>query len=315
MSKSSSSPKKTGSADPASAAGVGAGECASCGQPLSASNLNPDQVPAVTAVSSRYMLTVGRLRVGFPDSGLQQEYAQAAGIHPDAPVESSELKSVIAEPDNRYLARQVCWIFTAQSGDDACTVLPRSEAELDDLIDLLAPEGAEPIQALVGSPALTRTPFGCWAGDLPAVWPAQVLSFTMDGFTDAMAAENQPDADEKSDVAPLRENPQYRASVRDLFLRFTQRSGNVGVTDEDRAYNLLALKDPSSYALNWQARTEGKNLTNITARAMSKGTHRIVDVRFYFRHHKTHMTETYHCQVDTTDLFCYKSLPLSPTYD
>jgi hypothetical protein len=261
------------------------------------------------------VFTVGRLRAGFPDSGLQQEYAQAASVHPDAPVESSELKAVIAQPDNRYLARQVCWTFTAQSGDDACTVLPRSEAELDDLIDLLAPEGAEPIQALVGSPAATRTPFGCWAGDLPAVWPVQVLSFAMDEFTDAMASEHQPDADEKADVAPLRENPQYRASVHDLFVRLTQRSGNVGVTDEDRACNFLALKDSPSYALNWQARTEGKNLTNITARAMFKGARRLVDVRFVFRHHQTHLTETYHCQVDTTDLFCYKALPLSPTYD
>lgn len=334
MSESSSDPGTAGTVDAtpsagppvaASSSGMGAGpeECISCGQPLRRNSPNPGRVPTVIARSTGYVFAVGRLRASFPDSGVRREYAQAAGIHPDASVESSELKSVLAERDNRYLASQLCWILTAQSGDDACTVLPRNDADLDDLIDMLASEDDQLVQALIASQAATRTPFGCWTGDLPAMWPAQMLSFKVDEFIDAMAAAHQPKrpgADDKerdatSDSATLLENPRYRASVRSLFTRFTQRSGNTGTTDEDRACNFLALKDPTCYALNWQAVTEGKSLTNITTSALPRGTRRIVDVRLVFRHYQTHVTEAYHCHVDTTDLFCYKSLPLSPTYE
>jgi hypothetical protein len=53
----------------------------------------------------------------------------------------------------------------------------------------------------------------------------------------------------------------------------------------------------------------------VSARRADRGGRRLVAVRFTFRDQQTHLVERYQCQVDTSDLFCFKATPLTLTYD
>jgi hypothetical protein len=305
-------------------------------------------VPGVTRVVGP-ALAVGRLRASFPSLGLQREYAEAAEADPDAPVASSDLKDLISQDEYRYLARQMCWVFTVQSVD-VCVVVPRSEADLDELVESLAADDENTVQVLVGEPA-TRLPApGCSDAGLPMVSPVQLLSFTMDQFAGALGQRYDADrvavgageptveqarkperraatrgqaessaADEgeggAEDAGGTGNDPRWGTMVRDVFSRLTRRADSTGFNDEDRARNYLALKDPGVYALTWNAQSSGQNLIGIGTRQFVRGGRRMVAVRFSFRHWQTHVIERYETLVDTHDLFCFKAAPLTPTYD
>jgi hypothetical protein len=292
------------------------------------------------------ILAVGRLRATFPSLGHQREFADAAHIDPDAAVTSSDFKEVLSLDEHRYLARQVCWTFTVL-GSDVCLVVPRDDADLDEMMDTLVAEDDGTVQALVGEPATGgRSVPGCRDVDLPMVAPVQLHSFTLDEFAEAMAAHYDATAatlaSTRSETSPSGEgttdtedadteqptgngdntasggvssNPRWRSSVRDLFHRLTGRGDATGFSDEDRARNYLALKDPAVYALTWNARNHGQHLIDVGTRRSDRGGRRRVAVRFTFRDRQTHLVERYQCHVDTTDLFCFKATPLTPTYD
>lgn len=300
---------------------AGPAPCVGCGQPM------PGQVilPGVTRVVGP-VLAVGRVRASFPSLGLQREYAEAAEADPDAPVASSDLKDVISRDEHRYLARQVCWMFTVQSLD-VCVVVPRSDADLDELVESLAIDDESTVQVLVGEPASRLAAPGCWDADLPMVSPVQLLSFTIDEFAGALA--QRYDADRAAGGAVdgsegngggegaggTGDDPRWRTMVRDVFYRLTRRADTTGFSDEDRARNYLALKDPAGYALIWNALSNGQNLIGISTRQFVRGGRRMVAVRFTFRHRQTQVIDRYETLVDTNDLFCFKAAPLAPTYD
>jgi hypothetical protein len=336
------------------------GGCVTCGQPLRAQPMTgqtrppqPGQAgmpaPAVRTVGP--ILAVGRLRATFPSLGHYREYADAAQIDPDATITSSDLKEVLSLDEHRYLARQVCWTFTVRLGVDVCLVIPRYDADLDEMMDTLAAEDDGTVQVLVGESATARAAPGCWDIDLPMVAPVQFHSFSLDEFAEAMAEHydaadipettrpeisstgedtaNNDDADNEQPTADDRPtgnaknpvsggvagDPRWRSSVRDLFHRLTGRGDATGFSDEDRARNYLALKYPAVYALTWNARSHGQHLIDVSARQSDRGGRRLVAVRFTFRDRQTHLVERYQCQVDTTDLFCFKATPLTLTYD
>lgn len=277
-------------------------ECATCGQPLSATGRGT--VPAIATSSARFVYGVGRLRAEFPDTGVAQEFAQLTGVDSRAMVRTEDLKDALSRPESRYLARQICWMFSGPGGD-VCTVHPRDGDDLDELIDLLASDDEDVVEALVGGPVAPQFLASCTTPGLPAVTPDQVLRFTFDEFVRAM-----PAPDVKAD-----EEDAYRKVVRDLFAQLTQRGGNVGVSDEHRALNMLALRYPQLYHLAFRVLGEGKALVGVDARGDIAGDRRVVAVRLVFRDARSHLVERYHCSVDVTDLFPFLTSSLSQTFD
>jgi len=304
--------------------------------------------PGVTRVVGP-ALAVGRLRASFPSLGLQREYAEAAEADPDAPVASSDLKELISQDEYRYLARQMCWVFTVNSVD-VCVVVPRSDTDLDEMVESLAADDEDRVLVLVGEPATRLPASGCSDAGLPMVSPVQLLSFTMDQFAGAVgqryeadrvaAGAREPTVEQarsperrtaargqsgssaadggegNTDDAPGTGNdPQWGSMVRDVFYRLTRRAGSTGFNDQDRARNYLAMKDPGVYALTWNAQSSGQSLIGIDTRHVVRGVRRMVAVRFSFRHWQTHVIERYETVVDTQDLFCFKAASLTPTYD
>jgi PatG Domain len=303
--------------------------CVTCGQvpgqPIGAQQMmtgpmpGQDTVPGVTRVVGP-VLAVGRVRASFPNLGLQREYAEAAGADPEALVASSDLKDLISQDEYRYLAHQVCWMFTVQSAD-VCVVVPRSAEDVNELVSMAADE-EDTVQVLLGQPTTRGTAPDCWADDLPMVSPVQWLSFTIDEFATALAQRYDTDqatpeaAEGGGEVAGgTGDDPRWRTMVRDLFYRLTRRADTTGFSDEDRARNYMALKDPAIYALTWNQSSDGHNLIGINTRQFMRGGRRLVAVRFSFRHRQTQVIERYETLIDTHDLFCFKAAPLTPTYD
>jgi hypothetical protein len=266
---------------------------------------SPMWFPVPTAAG--FVYAVGRLHARFSTLGVEREYAHVADADPDAAVRTRQLKRVLSAPEHRYLARHMCWVFSGRSAD-SCTVTPRDDNDLVQLIDLLESEEDQVVQALVGSPATGVPPTPCLGAGLPAVWPEQLLSFTMDEFISRMPGLEQ--GGQASDNLALRS-----AVVGDAFAQLTQRADNRGLSDEHRALNYLALRFPPIYHLAAQARSDGKALIGVDTRSSRSGDRRLVAIRLIFRHPKTQLTERYHCPVDVTDVFPFLTGPLERTYD
>jgi hypothetical protein len=273
--------------------------CVSCGQRLPAQAPSPE-VPG--AQGGGFVYAVGRLRAEFPNEGVKKEFVQLTGVDPDALVQVSDLKDALVSPESRYLARHVCWVFRGQTSD-SCSVVARDNRDLDELLDLLTTDEEEVIETLVGSP-VTGVSSPCIAAGLVAVWPDQVLRFTMQEFIEALPGPEMPDATD-----------QYRSAVRTLFTHLTQRAGNQGLADQHRALNYLALRYPQLYHLTFRLLREGKALIGVDAHSGFDRGRRLVVVRLVFRDQHTHLVERYQCTVDVTDLFPFLTASLSQTFD
>jgi PatG C-terminal/PatG Domain len=275
--------------------------CVTCGQPMPA----PSQsAPAIAASPPRFVYAVGRLRAEFPDTGVAHEFAQLTGVDSRAMVRTEDLKDALSRPESRYLVRHVCWVFHGPGGD-VCTVHSLDRDDLDELLDLLASDDEDVVEALVGGPVAPTLVSSCTAPGLPAVTPDQVLRFTFDEFVRAMPVPHL-EADEED---------AYRKVVRDLFAQLTQRAGNLGVSDEHRALNMLALRYPQLYHLAFRVVRDGKALVGVDARSDIATGRRVVAVRLVFRDARSQLVERYHCTVDVTDLFPFLTSSLSQTFD
>ena len=113
---------------------AGEGTCASCG---GATNANPNG--AETATPS-YVFALGRIEARFPSLGAEKEFVQATGRADTAgKTDRQAFQSVLSERQNRYLARQLCWVLTIE-GLETYILLPRDPTDLDLLIEAIRDE-------------------------------------------------------------------------------------------------------------------------------------------------------------------------------
>jgi hypothetical protein len=247
---------------------------------------------------------VGRLQVRFPSLGAEKEYVQLTGGDPHTLVQVADLKTVLAQSENRYLARKMCWIFSAPAAD-VCVIIPRHDSDLDELIDMLEGDDTDIVQALVAVPNLELLDAACAASGLLPVWATQFLSFSMEEFVRSCPAPKGVDSHDSA----------YEQIIRRLFAQLTQRTDNRGLSDEHRALNYLALRYPPVYHLTWSAAKEGKVLIGVDTLPAHTMTRRIIAVRVVFRDPSTYVHERCQCHVDVTDEFPFLVSPFRPTYD
>jgi len=81
-----------------------AGACSSCGGGASG------HAPPTPS----YVYAIGRIAPRFPNASLEREFAQVAGRGDSAGTDRQVLSSVLSKRENRYLARQLCWVFSIQ---------------------------------------------------------------------------------------------------------------------------------------------------------------------------------------------------------
>src|SRR5262249_44483469 len=140
------------------------------------------------------------------------------------------LHTVLSQRENRYLARQVCWILTIE-GVETYILQPRDPLDFD---LLLAAVRREPsplvVDVVIGLRAAIAPPEMCNGLILPIVIFDQIYSFDRDTLVKAIPRPEK-----------LAEK-EFKATADELFERIMLLADNGGATDENRALNYLAVR-------------------------------------------------------------------------
>ncbi|MDQ4032465.1 MAG: hypothetical protein M3332_09425, partial [Actinomycetota bacterium] len=160
---------------------------------------------------------------------VEKEFAQVIGRADTAGQTDREaLQSVLADRAGRYLARQMCWVFTIE-GLETYILVPRDPTDFDLLIEAFRPDpDKDDVDVVIGMRGPIASPEVCNGLLVPIVAFDQLYSFDRDELIRAIPLP-KGHAEEK-----------FRATAEELFDRITQMADNAGATDEHRALNYLA---------------------------------------------------------------------------
>jgi PatG C-terminal len=258
-----------------------------------------------------FVFAIGRVEPRFPSLTLEKEFAQATGRADTAGLTDRQaLQSVLANRTNRYLARQLCWLFTIE-GLETYILVPRDPTDFDLLIEAVrADPGPTDIDVVIGVRGPIASPQVCNGVMVPIVAFDQLYSFNRDELINAIPRPERRGEEEDD------EERQFRVIAREVFDRIMQMADNAGATDEHRALNYLAVRYPAIYARTAEAYGTESSLTRVDVRPSPlSGARKIVDVIFSYTHRRTDVTEQYFARVDVTGEFPFLVTAMSPFYD
>ena len=254
--------------------------------------------------SDRYpfVYAIGDIQIRFPSLGVEKEFAQASGrIDTAGLTDQQALHSVLTQPKNRYLSRQVCWVLTIE-GLDTYLLRPREASDFDVLLEAVrANVSRQDVDVVIGVRGPLAPPSMCNGLSVPIVSFSQIYSFDRDSFVKAVPVPKgqKPDA--------------FASTVGELFERILKVADNAGATDEHRALNYLATRYPAVYNLGADRYDAGFSLTSIeTSPSRLSGTRGLVNVNLVFTNRQTQVSDRYAVRVDTTEEFPFLSSRLAP---
>ena len=275
----------------------GGGMCSSCGSAA-------EDRGASNGLDS-YVYAIGRVEARFPNLGTEKEFAQVRGRTDTAgKTDRQTYHAVVSKRENRYLARQMCWLLTIQ-GLDTYLLTPRDPGDLDLLIEAIRPgPGPEDIDVVIGTRGPIAPPELCNGLMVPIVAFDQIYSFDRGALIKAIPKP------EKTTSA------QFGPAAEELFDRIMQLTDNAGATDEHRALNYLAMRYPPIYAKAAEEFALASSLTGVEVRPSPLTSGRnIVDVVFTYRNRATDFVDKSYVRVDVTEEFPFLVTKMSPYYD
>jgi PatG Domain len=276
-----------------STGGLDTGECASCGN---AQSLNG---------AANFVYALGRIQARFPSMAIEKEFAQAAGRAETAGLTNNEvIQSVLAQKQNRYLVRQLCWVFTVE-GLDTYLLRPRDPADLDLFVEALrsSPRPTD-VDVIIGVRGPIAAPQLCNGLMIPIVTVDHLYSFDIDSLLKSIP---RPQA-----IAEDR----FSSTAEELFWRVMQMADNAGASDEHRALNYLAVRYSAIYAHTAEAFGRNSALSSVDVRpSRLSGVRKIVDVIFSFTNRQNDVSEKSFVRVDVTEEFPFLMTKMSPYYD
>jgi hypothetical protein len=260
--------------------------------------------PQDGGMSSPFVYALGQIEARFPRPSVEKEMAQATGRAETAgKTDQQAFNHVLSQRENRYLARQLCWVLTIQ-GLETYILQPRDPADIDLLIDATQPQATPWTSAVIGVRGPVASPDYCNGLMLPIVVFDQIYTFA---HSDLIKAIPRPEG-----AAPDAFEPAAQA----LFDRIMQMADNAGSADDHRALNYLCMRYPAIYAKVAEAFADDQSLSGVEVRPSPlSGTRNIVDVIFSFTNRNTDYTEKYFVRVDVNDQFPFLVAKLSPYYD
>jgi PatG C-terminal len=252
-----------------------------------------------------YVYAVGRIEPRFPSPAVEKEFAQASGrAETKGKTDRETLQAVLSARENRYLARQVCYVLTVQ-GLETYIVTPRDSADFDLLVEAVrAVPRPSDLDVVIGVLGPIAPPEMCNGLMVPIVAFDQVYSFDRDALIKAIPRPDKVAAKESGPAA------------EELFDRIMQMTDNAGATDENRALNYLAVRYPAIYATAAESFGRNYSLTALDVRLSSlSSVRKIVDCIWSFTHRQYDVTERFFCRVDVTEEFPFLVTKMSPYYD
>jgi hypothetical protein len=254
--------------------------------------------------TASYVYALGRIEARFPCLSVEKEMAQATGrAETVGRTNHQALHQVLSQRENRYLARQMCWVLTVQ-GLETYILAPRDPADIDLLIGAIEPHEPAWISTVIGVRGPIAPPDYCNGLTVPIVMFDQIYTFSREVLIGAIPRPEQIPA------------KQFGAASQELFDRIMQMTDNAGATDDHRALNYLCVRYPAIYARAAQSFAQDFSLSAVDVRPSTlSGTRRIVDVIFSYTNRNTDYTEKYFVRVDVTEEFPFLITKLSPYYD
>lgn len=279
--------------------------CSTCGTVSAAAGTAPPVVNNRETTTINHVYAIGRIEARFPKISVEKEFAQATGrADTKGLTDRQSLQAVLSKPENRYLARQLCWVLTIE-GLETYILAPRDPADLRLLIEALRPT-PQPwdLDCVIGIRGAVAPPEYCNGLMVPIVIFDQIYSFDRDSLIKAIP---KPDKASAKEFAPAAE---------ELFDRIMQITDNAGATDGHRALNYLAVRYPAIYANAAEAFARDASLTSVATQfSPLSGVRNIVDVIFSYTNRHTDVVEKFFVRVDVSDEFPFLVTKLSPYYD
>lgn len=252
-----------------------------------------------------FVYAIGRIEARFPSLAAEKEFAQATGRTDTAgKTDQQTFHAVLSQRENRYLARQLCWVLSIQ-GLDTYLLLPRDPGDIELLVEAIRP-GYSPdaIDVVVGTRGPIAPPEMCNGLMVPIVAFDQIYSFDRGKLIEAIPRPKKIPAG------------QFGPTAGELFSRIMQLTDNAGATDEHRALNYLAMRYPAIYARTAEEFARDYSLTGVEARPSPlSDTYKIVDVIFAYTNRNNDFTEKFYVRVDVTEEFPFLRTKMSPFYE
>jgi hypothetical protein len=269
---------------------------------------SPAAYGATPTAAPSFVYALGHVDARFPSLALEKEFVQiTARTDTAGQTDRQVLHSVLAEKMNRYLARQMCYVFTIESLE-TYILAPRDPADFELLIDAIRPNSrATDTDVVIGVRGPIAPPEACNGLMVPIVAFDQLYSFDRDELIGAIPRPEKLSKDKEE---------QFQATAEELFDRIMQMADNAGATDEHRALNYLAVRYPAIYARAAEAHDGESALTAVDVRpSRLSSSRKIVDAVFSYTHRRTDVTEKYFVRVDVTEEFPFLVTKLTPYYE
>jgi len=252
-----------------------------------------------------YVYAIGRVEARFPNIAAEKEFAQATGrADTVGKTDQESFRTVLSKRENRYLARQLCWVFSIQ-GLETYLLRPRDPADIDLLVEALrsAPSPGD-IDVVIGLRGPIAPPEMCNGLMVPIVAFDQIYSFDRATLIKAIP---KPETTTAQDFGP---------AAQELFDRIMHMTDNAGATHGHRALNYLAMRYPAIYAKTADEFARDFSLTGVEVRLSPlSSTRNIVDCIFVYTNRNSDFTEKFFVRCDTTEEFPFLVTKLSPYYD
>jgi len=275
------------------------------GAPLTNEAPCPTCAGAAASLRISYVYAIGRIEARFPRLSVEKEFAQATGRAETAGQTDQEVfYQVLSKPENRYLARQLCWVLTIQ-GLETYILHPRDPRDFDRLVEAIRPQPSPmDIDVVIGIQGPIAPPDLCNGLMVPLLIFDTVYSFDRDALIKAI-----PRPEKMTEK-------QFEAAAGEVFDRILQMTDNAGATDDHRALNYLAMRYHGIYARTADEFARDFSLTGVDVLPSPlSGTRRLVDCIFSYTNRNTDFTEKFSVRCDVTEEFPFLATKLSPYYD
>lgn len=212
--------------------------------------------------------------------------------------------AALSKPENRYLVRQLCWVFSIERVD-TYLLTPRDPGDYALLVEALrANPSPGDLDLVIGMRGSLAPPSACNGLSVPILAFDQLYSFDRESLVRSIP---RPEKTSAKDFGPV---------AQELLDRILQITGNTGITDEHRALNYLAMRYPAIYAKASEEFAKNASLASVSVRPSAlTGARRLVDAVFEYRNRSTDAVEKFSVRVDVTEEFPFPQSPLSPYYD
>lgn len=255
---------------------------------------------------TNFIYALGSIQARFPTLAVEKEFAQAAAEVDTANLTNQQtIYKILRQEGNRYLARELCWVFTVENLD-TYILQPSSDFELDQLVEAIKPVKGIDCDTIIGKQGPIAPPEMCNGLQVPIVECDKIYSFDQDAFI-------------KSIPKPKgMKEEHFDAAARDMLERIMQLTDNAGQMDEHRAVNYVALRYPRIYELAVNMYHEEKSLSAVEVKPSRLGENsnrKVVQIIFSYIDRKTDVIDKYFIRVDTTEEWPFLVTKLQPFYD